>query len=302
MCAKRFLDATTDPERIHRWWAEFPHANIGIPTGLTRTVIDVDPTHGGRETMERLLAVHGPLSPTPRVFTGGGGLHILFAPVAGLRNSAGAIGPGVDVRGEGGYVVAPPSRHVSGDVYNDDPDAALFEVPLTIMPDWLVALAMTPGSSANGGPPGGREDGGIPEGWRNDHLFRLGRSLVAKGLSAAAVEAALLAENRARCQPPLPEPEVRKIAAHVMSQPDRPNFARPAGDDDPRPKIDTGNLGLDEMAAAAWAAIEGANAPPHLFLYAGALAWLVVGDAGLPTVQLMNLDHIRHRLAEVATL
>jgi hypothetical protein len=72
--------------------------------------------------------------------------------------------------------------------------------------------------------------------------------------------------------------------------------------DDGRPEIDTANLGLDEMAAAAWAAIESANTPPRVFLYAGgALAWLVLDARGSANVDVMNQDHVRHHLADVAT-
>jgi hypothetical protein len=68
-----------------------------------------------------------------------------------------------------------------------------------------------------------------------------------------------------------------------------------------RPEIDTGNLGLDEMAAAAWDVIDAGNSPGRVFLYAGTLAWIIDdAAAGRPVVQIMNQDHVRHLLAEVA--
>lgn len=67
-----------------------------------------------------------------------------------------------------------------------------------------------------------------------------------------------------------------------------------------RPEIDTANLGLDAMAAAAWAAIDAANAPPRIYLYGGALAWLVADAKGQVRIEMMQRDHVRHHLAEVA--
>jgi putative DNA primase/helicase len=68
-----------------------------------------------------------------------------------------------------------------------------------------------------------------------------------------------------------------------------------------RPEIDTVNLGLDEMAAAAWAAIEERNTPPRIYRYAGALTWLVPDPAGRLGIEVMRQDHVRHHLADVAT-
>lgn len=76
----------------------------------------------------------------------------------------------------------------------------------------------------------------------------------------------------------------------------------PAHVSDPeRPEIDTANRGLDEMAADAWRAIDERNTPPRIFLYAGALTWLVADPAGRITIEVMNQDHVRHHLADVAT-
>ncbi len=113
-------DATTDPARIRQWWQQWPTANLGIRTGAVSglVVIDVDPDHGGLDTMRSLAAEHK-IPKGLRVRTGSGGWHLYFAHPGGrVRNSAGtALGPGVDVRGDGGYVIAPPSRHISGGSY-----------------------------------------------------------------------------------------------------------------------------------------------------------------------------------------
>lgn len=107
-------DATTDPERIRRWWRLWPEANIGIPTG-ERTgllVLDEDPRHGGDESMNLLTKTHGDLPRTKTTRTGGGGRQIFFIYPPGyvIRNATNNPAPGLDIRGEGGYIVAPPSR------------------------------------------------------------------------------------------------------------------------------------------------------------------------------------------------
>jgi len=109
-----FWDATTDSGRIGIWWGRWPGANVGVPTGERSgmLVLDVDPRDGGPESLAELERTVGPLPETAKARTGGGGMHIFFRYPAGeeVRNSTGRLGPGLDVRGEGGYVVVPPSR------------------------------------------------------------------------------------------------------------------------------------------------------------------------------------------------
>ena len=113
-----FWDATTDPRRIEAWWRRWPGANVGVPTGGRSglLVLDVDPRDGGPESLAELEREGGSLPETSRARTGGGGMHVLFRYPAGeeVRSSAGRLGPGLDVRGEGGYVVVPPSRTRGG--------------------------------------------------------------------------------------------------------------------------------------------------------------------------------------------
>lgn len=116
-----FKDAATDAETIRAWWSKWPNANIGIATGPESgiVVIDVDPRHGGDDSWDNLLQQHS-VPDTLMVGTGGGGHHAYFRwPDGDWRITIGSnsIAPGIDHRGDGGYVVAPPSDHESGRSY-----------------------------------------------------------------------------------------------------------------------------------------------------------------------------------------
>ena len=130
-----FWDATTEVGRVEVWWARWPAANVGVPTGKRSglLVLDADPRDGGLDSLALLERENGPFPATARARTGGGGWHAFFAYPAGetVRNSAGMLGPGLDVRGEGGYVVVPPSRTLSAYEWTD-------RSPLAD-PEWLLA-------------------------------------------------------------------------------------------------------------------------------------------------------------------
>ena len=140
------LDATVDPEQIRKWWTRWPSANIGIPTGERSglLVLDIDPDKGGDASLATLVSEHGPLPTTTTVKTGSGGRHIYlrYPTGSGISNSAGKLGPGLDVRGEGGYVIAPPS-------YTTGPYTTLHKAPLAVPQEWLLeALRNDPRGSA----------------------------------------------------------------------------------------------------------------------------------------------------------
>jgi hypothetical protein len=106
--------ASRTPAEVRRWWQRWPQANVGLVTGARFDVLDLD----GLEGMEALHAILGQRPadhPGPVVRTGGGGWHLLYAPT-GLGNRVGLL-PGVDWRGRGGLVVAPPSVHATGRAY-----------------------------------------------------------------------------------------------------------------------------------------------------------------------------------------
>jgi len=112
------LDATTDEAQIRRWWSQWPEANVAVATGEVSRggllVVDLDGRQGMRAWVE-LARRHGRLPLTLIAETGGGGAHLVFAGKG--PNSAGKLGPGIDTRGTGGYIVAPPSVHPSGRPY-----------------------------------------------------------------------------------------------------------------------------------------------------------------------------------------
>ena len=110
---QEFQSRRATPEEVEAWWSTYPEANVGIITGAISgvTVVDVDAKSGGLETIKKL---HLPM--TSIVKTGGGGWHYYYAYAEDVGNKAG-IFSGIDIRGNGGYVVAPPSIHESGNEY-----------------------------------------------------------------------------------------------------------------------------------------------------------------------------------------
>jgi hypothetical protein len=114
-------DATTDHEQVNAWWATWPTANIGVRTGPESglLVVDIDADHHGFEGLAKLEASHDRGLATLESATGGGGSHLLFRYPhnAEIRNSAGKLAYGVDIRGAGGYIIVPPSGHKSGRRY-----------------------------------------------------------------------------------------------------------------------------------------------------------------------------------------
>lgn len=149
--------ASTDLAVVGRWWRQWPEANIavrtgGSPEGAGVVVLDVDPAHGGDRALAELVEMHGPLPETLAAATGGGGRHLWFAHPGGtVPNSAGRVGDGLDVRGDGGYVLVSPSRHISGGRYR------WVEAPLAPMPAWLLTLARPPAPVPRPQPPAPRQ-------------------------------------------------------------------------------------------------------------------------------------------------
>jgi hypothetical protein len=221
-------DATKDLEVIRALWSAHPGANVSIATGAISGIIvlDIDPRHGGDDTLAALQAQNGKLPETPTVLTGGGGLHFYFRHPGGVvPNSAGKIGQGIDVRCDGGYVVAPRSVHESGNRYLWEVSSRINEVPLGELPAWLLKLM----SGAESGNANGTKSFDPPpvfeDGTRNEYLYRTARSARAKfNLNADELLNLLRGINQSRCKPPVDENELSKIANNAATQPDRADF------------------------------------------------------------------------------
>jgi RecA-family ATPase len=199
-----FKDATESTITAEFFWKRDPDAGIAIATGQGLCVLDVDPRHDGDASLEQLEREYGPIE-TLTVRTGGGGLHLYLR--GHLPQRTGFM-PGLDLKSEGGYVVAPPSVHDSGRAYAwADPDAKIAPVPA-----WLARLVEDRSSSS-----GLAEV--IPDvvqtGSRNTVMHSLGSSMRRRGMSKEAIYQALIIENAIRCSPPLPEHEIRQIVESV---------------------------------------------------------------------------------------
>lgn len=211
-------DASTDRDRINSWWA-FEEYNVAIATGNGLVVLDVDIDHGagkfGDETISNLEAQYGPLPDTWMCLTGGGGVHYYFRcddPALTVRANFDAS---LDYRGNGGYVIAPPSIHPdSGKAYawevNHRPD----NTELADLPEWLHRLMLGKGERGSKTQPEVSLEK-IPEGRRNDTLFRLAISMRKNGLTREEILPALLETNEKRCVPPLEQREVEAICRSV---------------------------------------------------------------------------------------
>ena len=212
------LDATTELETIRQWWRQEPQLNVAIATGRSSKifVVDIDGPDAEGELC-KLEAQHGEIWPTVESITARG-RHLFFRwPDRMVRNSAGRIAPGIDVRGEGGYVLAPPSIHPSGRAYAWSVDSAN---AFAAAPDWLLAR-ITP--TSNGAPAPATEwralvRGGVEEGQRNQSVTRLAGYLLRRHLDAIVVLEMLTAWNAARCRPPLDVDEVTTIVDSIAAR------------------------------------------------------------------------------------
>ncbi len=216
-----FQTEAPHPDQLEVWWGQWPEANIGCATGRVSNLVVLDAD--GVEGFASLRALDTPattwLSRTGRLE---GGYQQFFAHPGPRIGNRARLRPGLDVRGDGGYVILPPSLHASGRRYEWRTSPQ--DLPLAPLPEAVLKLLLDPDGGERGRGPRAT-DVIIPQGVRNDHLYRAARALRSRGLGAEALAAALLAENRARCRPPLPDEDVREIARHAATQPDRADFA-----------------------------------------------------------------------------
>jgi hypothetical protein len=212
-------DATSDPAQVKAWWSKAPNANIGCATGEGLVVVDMDGPNGQASAQELEL-------PETATAATGAGRHLYYLgdDVPCRANYL----PGIDIRGKGGYVVAPPSRHPSGATYRWSRDLDSIEEA----PKWLTGLA----EPTNRQPVRGlralpsESPVAFDEGSRNDGLYRRAVWMRAVGLTEGEIEAALGETNVTCCKPPLDPDEVAGIASSAAGLPpawllDPPVFA-----------------------------------------------------------------------------
>lgn len=211
-------DAKRDPQAIKAWWSRHPNASVGVATGAPSNLLvidlDIDENKGldGMRELREWEHEHGELPDTVSAITGRGGSHLYYKYDGSEKygNRTGIL-DGVDIRGDGGYVIAPPSLHPNGTEYQweNDPD----EVPMSEITE-TVKEFLKIGKAAAG------ETFRLPDkigaGKRNDTIYRLACSMQAKGVSDETIFTACASENAARCTPPLEEMEVKRLVESAL--------------------------------------------------------------------------------------
>jgi hypothetical protein len=210
-------DATVDPSVIERWWQQEPDFNVAIATGAASRVFVVD-IDGAETKLQKLEAEHGALPLSVEAITARG-RHVYFRwPDRPVRNSAGKIAPGIDTRGEGGYVLAPPSVHPTGRRYAWSVDSSK---TLAAAPGWLLAKIAEPnGDNVSVTPPSEWRElvKGVAEGARDCSATRLTGYLLRRRIDAVVVLELLQSWNVTHCTPPLPAADVDRIVNSIAGK------------------------------------------------------------------------------------
>ena len=204
---------------VTAWFERWTRANLAVITGaISRiVVVEIDPKNGGDQSLATLEARHGPLPATIESITGGGGRHVYFAhPGREVRNRVG-LAPGIDLRGDGGCIIVPPSVHPSGKRYHWKSGHAPGQVDLAALPVWLEQ----PRFSSDG--PRGHSTAywrdlvyeGVKEGQRNSTIASFAGHLLWHGVDPDVVLELMLAWNRVRSRPPLDDEEVIRTVQSI---------------------------------------------------------------------------------------
>jgi putative DNA primase/helicase len=220
-CAKKiplipggFKNASWHPEQLLAWWSQWVDAQIALPTGETNHlfVIDVDGPEG-----ERAAATFH-LPETFSVSTRPGRYQFWFAQPAGMKSkcSAGVLGPQLDTRGDGGYIIAPPSiHHETGKPYRVVKNLPWAPAPIELLEPRPVSGSHQPIADT------------IPQGQRHRTMLSIAGALRARGLSLNVVLGELHSANERLCVPPLDQNEITKLADYVGTKPARFTGQRP---------------------------------------------------------------------------
>jgi hypothetical protein len=201
---------------IDVWYRRWRDANVGVVTGAASglVVLDIDVHHGGTQSLTSLEGEHGRVPHTVEALTGGGGRHLYFAHPGGMVHNRVGLEPGIDVRSDGGYIVAPPSLHPSGKRYAwvVAPGAA----PLARLPPWL--LDRLTARAGTGHPLAHWRQliaVGVDEGERNNGIASLAGHLLWRGVDPVVALELLLCWNARRCRPPLSDDEVARVVDSI---------------------------------------------------------------------------------------
>ena len=280
--------ATTDSDEVNALWDRHPEAHIGMPTGEQSGVFVVD--------VDRLAALEelpGELPETYTVRTRSGGLHYYFKHFEGIRNSTGELAEGIDIRGEGGYVIAPPSLGYRVEVRTPAADA----------PGWLIKMAL--GRPTRSAPRSGgihravitepEDTSPIHEGTRNITLTSIAGYLHDGSRDLAQLTGELLLINAARCTPPLEAEEIEGIASSIHRLEPCKKGRRVKS---PRPEV-IGPLRdiLRDWWRAAWRGTSGKSDRDVLLAY---ILFALEEGTILPNGKDILIDVSHHQVAERA--
>jgi hypothetical protein len=227
VCRHGLKEATTDAAIIEAWWNAYPIANVAVATGRVSGafVVDVD-VKGGRDgeaDLRALEAAHGKLPPTIEAVTPTKGRHVWFRmPEHPVPNSVGMLAPGLDIRGDGGYVLVPPSQ-INGARYEWSVDSA---GEFAYAPDWLFAKADIAHLDMR------RPDEhwqricrGVGAGARNASCASIAGMLLRRGVDPETTLELRLGWNL-RCNPPQDEQDIVRTVESVLQKEIRRRGAR----------------------------------------------------------------------------
>lgn len=246
-------DCTLDPEEVAWLWGERPDMSIGVACGpasggLVVIDVDVDDDKGedGMATLRAWENAHGELPETATAMTGRGGCHLYYYTDRAVRCSVNQAA-GVDVRAEGGYVLAPPSVHPNGRRYEWELDPS--ETPIAVADDNVLAFLASVQHGEQAGTWRRFElPARIRKGERDDTLFKYASSLRqgrggAAGMDEADIRAELERVNGLLCDEPLPRRDIERLARQAA------RYER--GKAEERPKPQRGRAKFDHAKVAA---------------------------------------------------
>ena len=210
-------DATTDAAIVKGWWQKWPNANVGIATGsksggLVVVDLDIDEDKGldGYHTLKDWERENGTLPDTWQSITGRGGNHLFYKSSRQITNKAGVL-DGIDIRGEGGYIVAPPSTHSNGNQYEWEQSPQEYVLLDANESVYKLIETRQSNNAIEFKPPKV-----IQSGKRNATMYKYACSLQSKGLTDEAITAAMEIENQQICNPPLEDEELQQILGSVF--------------------------------------------------------------------------------------